>query len=307
MAALKEKTHEIEKFRLEVHLALSSNVQSATQIEELVETSRNFNVDLPEVEKLETVLQQIKWREQSRAKREQHLTLEDVYQFIQQGEELSLADNDPDLAHFKELRRSGEAWEAKAKELISVEAVHYVQLEALSAQASRFPVSPETLTQVEAILTKQRDAQNHIRTLYERSKNPDIRKRPTYKEVRELMESLEQLNSRPIGAIDLEREQKHHEDWMRKGKKLFGKANAPLHILKSYMEVVEKKNASCFDLDDRFRPPVEPSSRDNTPDRILENPSTSWFEAKSRKRDVFCICRLPESGMMIECELCHEW
>ncbi|KUL92420.1 hypothetical protein ZTR_02263 [Talaromyces verruculosus] len=226
MAALKEKTHEIEKFRLEVHLALSSNVQSATQIEELVETSQ---------------------------------------------------------------------------------AVHYVQLEALSAQASRFPVSPETLAQVEAILTKQRDAQNHIRTLYERSKDPDIRKRPTYKEVRELMESLEQLNSRPIGAIDLEREQKHHEDWMRKGKKLFGKANAPLHILKSYMEVVEKKNASCFDLDDRFRPPVEPSSRDNTPDRILENPSTSWFEAKSRKRDVFCICRLPESGMMIECELCHEW
>ena len=36
------------------------------------------------------------------------------------------------------------------------------------------------------------------------------------KEVRELMQSLEQLNSRPIGAIDLKRQQKRHKDWMRK-------------------------------------------------------------------------------------------
>jgi [histone H3]-trimethyl-L-lysine4 demethylase len=307
MAALEEKTHEIEKFRLGVRLALENKNRSVSEVEELVESSRNFNVDLPEVEQLETMLSQMKWKEQSRVKRTQHLTFNDVDQFIQQGEELGLADNDQDLLHFKDLRQSGEAWEAKAKELMSVEAVHYVQLEALSAQASRFPVSSETLAQVEAILTKQRDAQKHIRSLYERSQDPDPHKRPAYKEVRDLVESLDQLNSRPMGAIDLEREQKHHEDWMRKGKKLFGKANAPLHILKSYMEYVEKKNSSCFDLEDRCRPPVEPASRDNTPDGLLEPTHSNWWEAKSRKRDVFCICRQPEAGMMIECELCHEW
>ncbi|KAH8702113.1 putative PHD transcription factor [Talaromyces proteolyticus] len=290
MAALEEKTREIEKYRQEVHTALNSSTQSISEIEELVESSRNFNVDLPEVEKLETMLQQMKWREQARLQRDQQLTLKDVQELIQQGEELGLTESDQDLQHFKALYQSGEAWEAKAKELMAVEAVHYVQLEALSAQASRFPVSPETRAQVDAILTKQREAQKHIQTLYERSQDPDLRKRPSYKEVRELMESLEQLNSRPVGALDLEREQKRHEDWMRKGKKLFGKANAPLHILKSHMEFVEKKNAACFDLEDRCRPPVEPSSR-----------------AKSRKRDVFCICRQPEAGMMIECEICHEW
>lgn len=307
MAALEEKTHEIEKFRLGVRLALENKNRSLTDVEELVEASRNFNVDLPEVEQLEILLHQMKWKEQSRIKRDQRITFNDVVEMIQQGEELGLTDSDQDLLHFKELRQSGETWEAKARELMAVDAVHYVQLEALSSQASRFPVSPDTLAQVEAILTKQRDAQKHIRTLYERSQDPDVRKRPTYKEVRELMESLEHLSSRPIGAIDLEREQKHHEDWMRKGKKLFGKANAPLHILKSYMEYVERKNASCFDLEDRCRPPVEPSSRGNTPDGLLENTHSNWWEAKSRKRDVFCICRQPEAGMMIECEICHEW
>ena len=192
---------------------------------------------------------------------------------------------------------------------MSVEAVHYQQLEALSAQATRFPVTPETLAAVDAILTKQREAQKRIQSLYERSRDPDFRQRPPYKEVRELIESLEGLNSRPMGAIDLEREQKRHEDWMRKGKKLFGKANAPLHILRAHMEYVEKRNSYCFDLEDRYRPPVEPASRDNTPDGPLEhNPSGFWGAGgKSRKRDVFCICRHSEAGMMIECEVCHEW
>jgi histone demethylase JARID1 len=190
---------------------------------------------------------------------------------------------------------------------MSVEAVHYQQLEALSAQATRFPVSPETLAAIDAILTKQREAQKRIQTLYESSKDPDLRNRPKYKDVRELTESLEQLNSRPIGAIDLEREQKRHEDWMRKGKKLFGKANAPLHILKSHMEYVDKRNSYCFDLEDSYRPPVEPSSRDNTPEGLLENPNPNPWGPKSQKRDVFCICRHPEAGMMIECEVCHEW
>ncbi|KAB8274194.1 PLU-1-like protein-domain-containing protein [Aspergillus minisclerotigenes] len=311
MASLEEKTREIEKFRQDVNVALMNpHIRSVQEVEDLVESARNFNVDIPEVEGLEHILRQMKWNEEARRKRDQYLTLKDCQELILAGEQLGLSDTNDHLVYFKDLCRHGEAWEAKAKELMSVEAVHYQQLEALSAQASRFPVSPETLSAVDAILTKQREAQKKIQSLYERSKDPEFRNRPKYKEVRELMESLEELNSRPTGAIDLEREQKRHEDWMRKGKKLFGKANAPLHILKSHMEYVEKRNSYCFDLEDRCRPPVEPSSRDNTPDGLLDNNNITpsmWGGGKSRKRDVFCICRHSEAGMMIECEVCHEW
>jgi histone demethylase JARID1 len=116
------------------------------------------------------------------------------------------------------------------------------------------------------------------------------------------MEALEQLNSKPPGTIDLEKEQKRHEDWMRRGKKLFGKTNAPLHILHQHMKYVEERNESCLDLRDQPRMPVEPSSREHTPVDEEENPNGS-----QSNRDVFCLCRRPESGMMIECELCHEW
>lgn len=308
MAALEEKTREIEKFRKEVNAALMNpHLRSSQEIEELVESSRNFNVDIPEVEHLERIVRQMKWTDEARQRRDKHITLKDCHEIVSNGEQLGLSESNELLRHFQELRRHGEAWEAKAQELMAVDAVHYQQLEALSAQASRFPVSPDTLASVEAILTKQREAQKRIQDLYERSKDSDMKNRPKYKDVRELTESLEQLNSRPIGAIDLEREQKRHEDWMRKGKKLFGKANAPLHILKSHMEYVDKRNVYCFDLQDSYRPPVEPSSRHNTPDGLLENPTTNMFGPKSEKGDVFCICRHKESGMMIECEVCHEW
>ncbi|KAF9883963.1 hypothetical protein FE257_002645 [Aspergillus nanangensis] len=311
MALLEEKTREIEKFRQEINASLMNpHVRSVQEVEELVESSRNFNVDIPEVEGLEHILRQLKWNDQARRKRDQYQTLKECQEIILAGEQLGLSDTNELLMHFKELGRHGEAWETKAKELMSVEAVHFQQLEALSAQASRFPVTPETLAAVDAILTKQREAQKRIQSLYEKSKDPDYRNRPRYKDVRELMESLEELNSRPTGALDLEREQKRHEDWMRKGKKLFGKANAPLHILKSHMEYVEKRNSYCFDLEDRCRPPVEPASRDNSPDGgLLETNNTTsiWGGGKSRKRDVFCICRHSEAGMMIECEVCHEW
>ncbi|QQK43545.1 PHD transcription factor (Rum1), putative [Penicillium digitatum] len=310
MAALEEKTREIEKFQQDINSALMHpHTRPLQEIEELIERGKNFNVEVPELEHLEQVSRQIKWIEQATRKRDQHMTLTDCQELVAGAEQLGLSATNEHLVHFKELARHGDAWEMKAKELMSVEAVHYQQLEALSAQASRFPVSPDTLAAVDAILTKQREAQKRIQTLYEKSKDVEMKNRPRYKDIRDLMESLEHLTSRPIGAIDLEREQKRHEDWMRKGKKLFGKANAPLHILRSHMEYVEKRNSYCFDLEDSYRPPVEPSSRDNSPEGLLENPGnpTNMWGPKSLKRDVFCICRHPEAGMMIECEVCHEW
>ncbi|KAI5300294.1 hypothetical protein KEM55_008319, partial [Ascosphaera atra] len=133
----------------------------------------------------------------------------------------------------------------------------------------------------------------------------DYAKRPLYKDVRDFVESVSQLSSKPEGLTELSNEKKRHEDWMRKGKKLFGKGNAPLHILKMHMQYVEKKNSFCFDLDDRFRPPVEPPSREASPDAVFD--AHSWVGGRSKNKDVFCLCRQQESGLMIECNICHEW
>ena len=206
------------------------------------------------------------------------------------------------MLHYLEQMKQGEFWEKTANGLIKAEQVNYQQLDALSRQASSLPVSSATLAVVEGILKKQRDAEDQIMALYERSKNPKLIDRPQYKEVKDAMDALNKLGSKPNGTLDLEREQKKHEDWMRRGKKLFGKANAPLHILLAHMQLVEQRNEACFDLNDQPRMPVEPASREATP-----NEDHHAADGGINNRDIFCICRRPEAGMMIECELCHEW
>jgi histone demethylase JARID1 len=234
------------------------------------------------------------------------LSLTDIKELIAAAEKLDiLPASNSYLRHFKEQKEAGEGWEMKAKELMSAESIHYPQLEALSnqAQAAAIPVSAETLAQVDQILNKQREAHRQIVSLYDRSKEADITKRPTYSEVVFTVDSLLDLNSKPSGTLDLEKEQKRHEDWMRKGKKLFGKANAPLHILKTHMEYVLERNLDCFDIMyDKPRMPAEPASREPSP---VDGKMHTWEDP--RFREVFCICRKVEAGMMIECELCHEW
>ncbi|CAL3973143.1 unnamed protein product [Diplocarpon coronariae] len=303
---LTERAAAIKKFRKDAQEATKNVILRKTQeFEDLLELGRSFNVDMPEVEELDKIVQQMKWNDRARANRGVPLSLKEVQDMIGEGERLEIPEYNDYLNHYKEQRGAGLAWETKAKELINAELVHYPQLEALSAQAqaAALPVSAETLAAVDQILNKQREAHRQIVSLYERSRNGDFSKRPRYAEVRETMEHLAELNSKPNGTLDLEKEQKRHEDWMRKGKKLFGKANAPLHILKSHMEYVLERNIDCFDINaDKPRMPAEPASREPSP---VDGKLHSWEDP--RFREVFCICRRIEAGMMIECELCHEW
>lgn len=299
---LAQRSQDIANFQRDAKAALSTTTSRPTQdFVDLAEVGKTFNVDVPEVEELETVVHKMKWTDEAREMQDKFKTLDDVATLIKRGLDIGVSDSDELLVRYKELQTRGELWESKAQELMSVEPIHHPQLEALANQADTLPITNETRARVEAILAKQREAQKKIRELYSDSKDSDFRKRPMYKVVCSVLASLSELNSKPNGTIDLETMIKRHENWMRKGKKLFGKANAPLHILQAYMNYVAEHNAYCYDLSDKPRMPVEPASRDNSP---VEGQDVDGVKSE---KNVFCMCRQPEAGMMLECELCHEW
>lgn len=307
---LRKRAQDILDFQREAHEACHVIRSKTTAFfEELVERGKEFHVDIPEIETLEHIIRRVKWDDMAKLKRpdpetrSQTQTLGDIEAFIAEGVMLGVTENNADLVFFREHKAQAELWETKAKELMAVEPVHYQQLDSLSTQAANLPVSAGTLARVDQILRKQREVQEKIISLVEQAQNADFRLRPTYQDMLSVVKALDELQSKPNGTSDLERLQKSHEDWMRKGKKLFGKANAPLHILKQHMRLVEQRNESCFDLADKPRMPVEPSSRANSP----SSGELPVADGSASSRDVFCICRKPEAGMMIECELCHEW
>ena len=300
---LTQRSQDIAEFQNDVKSALKDPRERLTQdLVDLVELGKSFNVDVPEVEELEGVIQQKRWTDEALERRNKVQTLEDVGSLIQQAKDVNIDEHDELLVFFQGLKERGELWEKKAQEVIGFEPVHHQQLEALASQADTLPITKATRAAVEAILAKQREAQKTIMALYDRSKDLDFRRRPKYKEVNDVLEGLSELNSKPNGTIDLENMKKRHENWMREGKKLFGKANAPLHILHQHMKDVAEHNSFCFDLADKPRMPVEPATRENTPADGGQD-----IEGTTSEKNVFCMCRQPESGMMLECELCHEW
>ena len=333
IATLRERAAAIADFRADAKTALRDDLierqqrRFAQELQDLAELGKGFSVDVREVALLEAAAQRRRWDERARDLRQQPGSapapaLEEVEALVKDAAALPPPDIDgivaaggggpPDevalrtaaarrgpelLPYWTEQLDKGRAWEAKARELIEAEAVHFHQLEALSSQALHVPTTRATRADVDGILAKQREAQRQVLSMHERSKDPEYTRRPKYKAVRDVLDSLAASNTKPMGTAELEKEVKRHEDWMRKGKRLFGKANAPLHILKSYMLEVRDRNRHCLNLEDKPRMPVEPSSREPTP----------MFPYDLEERCYFCICRKHEQGMMIECDTCGEW
>jgi [histone H3]-trimethyl-L-lysine4 demethylase len=304
---LEDKSKAVDDWRAEAKIMLRNlHAHSAAEIEELLETGRGFFVTMQEIDQLDKQLVKSRWTEEAQEGRthKARYTLAQCENLIKRGIEIEIRQDGADMAYFQDMVSKGKLWESKTKQVMAQENVNYGQLEALWAESQKqdFPVNPTTLAELDAVLIKNRAAKEQIQKLFDRTKAEDLRDRPTYDEVRNVMKSLEDWTSKPSGTVDLEREVKRHEDWMRKGKKLFGKANAPLHILKAHMETVETRNNYCFDLNDTFRAPVEPQSRDASPVDGLGRHGLGQDE-----KSVFCICRQPEGGMMIECEVCQDW
>ncbi|AEO62956.1 uncharacterized protein THITE_2107776 [Thermothielavioides terrestris NRRL 8126] len=303
---LQERADAIKAFQEDARQLLNKRQSHAIgPVEKLLEEGQSFNVDIPELEELSRLLEQLQWNEKASSSRNTAMTLQSVRDLIEEGRRLNVPPYNDHLVYYIDQLSAGHMWDKKVQELINADSIHYPQLQTLAdqAQSNNWPVSPETMAAVDQILHKQREAHRQIVDLNERSQNPDYRKRPKYSEVAEVMKKIEELQAKPTGTHELEKEQKRHEDWMRKGKKLFGKTNAPLHILKSHMDYVLDRNLDCFDIvHDKPRLPAEPASREPSPEKDKAN---RWEDPKFR--EVFCICRRTEAGMMIECELCHEW
>lgn len=304
---LQEKLDVMDEWRLKAKPLCSGRAQATLEeLGALLDEGRSFLAAMPELTGLERLHSRQQWFEQVDTIRRDmsNQTLDECKAILEKATDLDIDLRGLEIGYMTEIVRQGDFWEIKAKEVMSAQDVHYPQLESLHTQVQNqtFPVNKNTLAQMDAILAKNREAKRQIITLVERSHDPDFRKRPMYGHVRDVVKGLEDLNGKPHGTTDLERELRRQEDWMRKGKKLFGKANAPLHILEQHMKYVEEKNSFCFDLNDTFRPPVEPASREASPTEGHEKGNLGDDE-----KPVFCICRQPEAGLMIECEICHDW
>ena len=81
-------------------------------VEELLDEGHSFNVDIPEVEKLTAILDQLKWNQKAESFRAKHMTLADLAT-IKPAAEASASPN-PLPFHLETLRARGWRRDARA-------------------------------------------------------------------------------------------------------------------------------------------------------------------------------------------------
>jgi histone demethylase JARID1 len=93
VSALRERCESIADFQNRVRKSLRDRPaqQSIARLDELLEEGKAFNVDLPEMDSLDKVVQQLKWLKTADETKFKSSTLQEVVDLIEQGKELGTA------------------------------------------------------------------------------------------------------------------------------------------------------------------------------------------------------------------------
>ena len=268
---------------------------------QLIESGQELNVDIPEIRQFVTYVSQLNWLERARPSFEKIISLEEVTKMWNDGEACGVPAQSLEMHNLLLRRTEGENWELVAQKLLGADKVslgavadHLEQI-----QRKRICASTPTVAKLNALLDKGGNIQREVRQLLSRAESESHAARPTMQEARNLMTKLEGVPVKPAEAEKLPLLVGKGVDWLKRAKRIFGKANAPQDVLNQHLDHVIRHNEAVFSLDDVYRDPVEPQSRDNSPERVQQDDDA--------RPGVFCICRQSEAGLMLECDVCREW
>uniref|UniRef100_A0A8C5G8G7 [histone H3]-trimethyl-L-lysine(4) demethylase n=1 Tax=Gouania willdenowi TaxID=441366 RepID=A0A8C5G8G7_GOUWI len=140
---LKDLLNRIEDFQQHSEKVLADKVPSVGEIQDLLEVSLDFDVELPELPRLRERLEQARWLEavQEAASRPTNLSLETMRRLIDQGVGLSPHPSvEKAMACLQEQLTMAEHWEEKASGLLRARPPHSIQtLSAAVEKASGIP------------------------------------------------------------------------------------------------------------------------------------------------------------------------
>lgn len=291
---LREKAEAIEEFQERAKKALDGgSVGSLEEYSELIDEGKSLNVDLPALDTLERIVDQLKWVEKATELTDLYLTLDEVLEVIAQGERCGISLDHELMRQLAYRRDKGRYWEERARNLLAMESVPFEALDNLLNEATDLSVNKESYDRVESIIDRIRDATQQMTNLIGKVTSNGIATQPPLAEARKLAKIIDQL---PVKLTDLVLFKKmviRSEEWVKRGKRLFGKNNASVNQLEDHLTFVLARNERVFDPTDV--PKAE------------EGASPCAAETKDSDDGPYCICRSDPTGEMVQCDKCKEW
>lgn len=285
---LMDRKEQIKEFVSQAKEVLDNPKDDMDVYVALIETGYGLNVELDEINALERRLALLQWRERVSDARKTYMYLSDVRSFLAEGVALGVTEDERMFAKLLKAAAQGDAWEYDVNEQIESSNPDYMYLDAKYDEASSTPVTKETYDTVGKLLLKNKEVKESVEEFVKLAQAGS--ERPSFKDVRRVSELLKDpIFKNNSQYPEFKRMVKIVDDWLHQGRKIFHKVNAPMHSLVAHLEAAVKRTKSALSMADK---PHEEQPA------VVENRFS---------KELFCICRLAESGLMIECENCHEW
>ncbi|ANB11771.1 hypothetical protein AWJ20_4593 [Sugiyamaella lignohabitans] len=278
---------EIVNYQKLVEKLLTQPNKPLQEFEDALDVGRNLNVSLSETELLSKIVARMQWIEKAAKEiNSKYISLDDLESLINEGMDAGIDEADDNLLQLRLQQKQGLDLDTRIRQAVLSDFVEIEYLEQLIAESLTCPAKEQTVKMAKQVHQRHLSVIKQVDNLHAEMQNDSFDKRPTYKVVKKVIDEAQGLNTRPKFSL-IEKDFRLIEDWMRQGKRIIGKGNAPMYIFASHLATIEQKTRHAFSLSDKF----DPAAVENDDDI----------------NKVFCICRLRESGMMVECDVCHEW
>jgi [histone H3]-trimethyl-L-lysine4 demethylase len=251
-------------------------------------------VDLPTLDTLERITDQLQWVEKSTDLRDVFLTLSEVNEIIDEGGRCGISPDHALMKEFARRRDRGTAWGLSAEALLANDIVEADALDKLLDNATDVSVKKETYEKVESISHKLRDVLQHITSLVVQWNHGSVDSQPRLFEARKLIKTISELPVKTTEIAGFCRMVTRAEDWVKRAKRMFGKSNLSTLQFGDHLQYVLDRNEKVFDSSDVPK----------TDGHLSPNPAE---DTKESEEGPYCICRSGPTGEMVECDKCKEW
>ncbi|KAG0168879.1 hypothetical protein DFQ30_004217 [Apophysomyces sp. BC1015] len=268
-------------FRDRATLILQNPKATLAECKEIHDVGVSLGADMEEMRILETTIKQQQWLMHAPTAIQSSLTYDQVLQLVEEANACEISKDNSVYQHLLERERIGSAWVSRAKAVLQGDTP--TTIESLRTVVNVDPetaTSPELISSIRDLLHRATDVMGSTSSIIKQCQVSQFADRPPVSELHRLMKSIDTLPMLVHDASILKRESDKLEAWHHKAKKLFISSRSISH-----------------------------KSLDSVLDEVLENVRTITTIAQPTDpvADVYCLCRTPESGLMIECDVCHEW
>lgn len=246
-----EHANKVKNYTERVFQLLKQTTIESSQVKMLLEESKSINIDLQEVDLLSQIQARFDWLERAKAvlSNSRSVFMDELDKIIMEGRQSGLDRDDAVMQKLSYRRLLAEQLESKIRSMVNNERVAPATLDKFLEDMKGLPVSRKLFESIRDNRSECQRLEGELINLSETSKRENVMLRAGFNHAKQVLEAARVCVTKP-DVVWLEKGIQLVEDWFRRGKKLFGKGHAQVHVLRNQVLIAEKRNESAFSLDD---------------------------------------------------------